>query len=68
MARVLKKGAAPLKRLYEVECRHCNSLIEFRKSEGDDISDVTGITIRFTCPICYYDCFGYGSGKIPEDA
>jgi ribosomal protein S27E len=68
MARVISRGSLPTERFYVLTCKNCQSLIEFQAREGKQEHDRDGSFIRFTCPVCLLELFGYGEGKTKSTA
>jgi len=63
MPRILIQGALPADRYYVLDCKICKSVIEFQAKEGKLVGDRDGDFLRFQCPVCQCEMFGYGQGN-----
>lgn len=53
MVEVIVKGSAPEDRVYRATCRHCSSLLAFKRSEAIFTSDQRdGDYVSVICPVC----------------
>ena len=54
---IIQRGVLPAAVRYKTECRHCNTIFSFLKSDArltDDQRDGDFYTIK--CPVCSKDC------------
>ncbi len=53
MVEVVIKGDGPEERMYRATCRHCQSLLQFTRSEATFTSDQRdGDYVSVICPVC----------------
>jgi len=52
--RVLKLGKLPQDELYKAKCFHCQSVVEFSRSEAQTATDRNEYYLKVQCPVCSY--------------
>jgi RNase P subunit RPR2 len=53
MIEVLRKGEKPEDRTYSAACGNCKSLLRFKRSEAEYVSDQRdGDAVTIECPVC----------------
>lgn len=63
---IIQRGVLPAAVRYKTECRHCNTIFSFLKSDArftDDPRDGDFYTIK--CPVCSKDCH-ISAGRLEE--
>lgn len=51
--KVLKKGALPETKVYQVECNHCGTVVEFQRGEARySVDQRDGDALVVDCPTC----------------
>lgn len=51
--RILKRGTPPEKKIYNIECRRCQSILEFERESAETHPDGRGgFFLSISCPVC----------------
>ena len=53
---IIQRGVLPAAVRYKTECRHCNTIFSFLKSDARLTGDREGDFYTITCPECSKDC------------
>lgn len=59
---IISRGTLPSEKVYTTTCRSCNSVLEFKASDGRQFDNqIDGPAIEITCPVCNRRVWTYTS-------